>query len=414
MTALATSLAESAATEQMGDRDLIFVSLEPWDAVWRRNQFLCAELARRRPERQILFVEPPVDVSAAIRRRQPKELLGAGQRSVPGFDNITVTRPRKWLPNKTAATRQCNAARFRRHVYRAAHRLGFYRGGRHPLLWLNPYDAVHMIGRMHEAGVIYDITDDWTCFGEDGPLRRRIAAMDQRMSEQADAIIVCSNGLQQNKAAYQNKLHLIQNGVDCEHYARVWEQAPSASPGDGRRWDTPVLGYTGTVHADRLDVDLLMQLARRMERGTIVLIGPNHLSQPQQQRLEDTGRVVFAGVVPYHDLPDWMSQFDVCIVPHRVTPFTESLNPIKLWEYLASGKPIVATPVAGFRDYADHVRLASDPSSFLSEVRAALWADPAAARERQALAQQHSWHKRVDAVEAVLNQVISGERCADR
>jgi glycosyltransferase involved in cell wall biosynthesis len=98
-----------------------------------------------------------------------------------------------------------------------------------------------------------------------------------------------------------------------------------------------------------------------------------------------------------------MRAFDVCIVPHRVTPFTESLNPIKLWEYLAAGKPIVSTDVAGFRDYPQFVRIASDAPSFLQAVQAALTEDPSLPQARRAEAQHHSWNSRLDAVEQVIS-----------
>jgi teichuronic acid biosynthesis glycosyltransferase TuaH len=388
----------------MCPESLIFVSLEVWDDIWRRNQFVCAELARRNPAMSILFVEPAVDISAAVRRRCLHELTGGGTRRLDTLPNVTITRAHKWLPNSVGAARRANEAVVRRHVRAAAQRLGLYAGGRKPMLWLNPYYAEHMIGRLGEAATIYDITDDWTQFGDEGSTRRRIVEQDRRLSERADAIIVCSEALHASKAEYADKLHLIGNGVDCEHYADV-RNCDSPLPALVRSWRRPVLGYTGTLHRDRLDVTLLVEIARRMREGTVVLIGPCHLNGDERRRLEATGRVVLAGPIPYAKLPEAMRGFDVCIVPHRVTPFTESLNPIKLWEYLAAGKPIVSTPVAGFRDYPQHVRLAGDADAFLCAATDALSENGTAALRRQQLAGHHSWVQRVAAVERVIAQV---------
>jgi len=88
--------------------------------------------------------------------------------------------------------------------------------------------------------------------------------------------------------------------------------------------------------------------------------------------------------------------------PHRMTAFTESLNPIKLWEYLAAGKPIVSTPVAGFRDYPQWVRLASDSNAFTAAVREALSEDRATQLQRRQQVADHSWQSRVDAIEQVI------------
>lgn len=104
------------------------------------------------------------------------------------------------------------------------------------------------------------------------------------------------------------------------------------------------------------------------------------------------------GAVPYARIPEAMAQFDVCIVPHVETVFTESLNPIKLWEYLAAGKPIVSTNIAGFRDYACFCRIASGSKAFVAACRAALDESDDRSSERIAEARLHTWDARVDAL----------------
>jgi glycosyltransferase involved in cell wall biosynthesis len=169
-----------------------------------------------------------------------------------------------------------------------------------------------------------------------------------------------------------------------------------------------VFGYIGTIHPDRVDVELVEAIGRQLTAGSIVLIGPNMLSRGDSARLVAAGSVILAGQAPYSRLPQLMRAFDVSITPHRMTPFTESLNPIKLWEYLAAGKPIVATDIAGFRDYPKHVRLASNAASFHLAMLEAL-GEPAADREaRRNAAAGHSWNTRVDDIVAVINSVAHG------
>ena len=102
---------------------LIFVSLESWDDIWRRNQFVCAELARRYPDMRILFVCPPRDVSNAIRTRRLGSLRGPNNWHPEGFPNITVTRPLKLLPSTLAIGRWVNDLMTRWYIRRAALRL---------------------------------------------------------------------------------------------------------------------------------------------------------------------------------------------------------------------------------------------------------------------------------------------------
>ncbi len=385
-------------------RDLIFVSMENWDEVWRRNQFLCAGLARRFPGYKILFVGLPRDVTNGLRRgRLPS--LGADDEAVSTLPNITLTRPLKLLPNTLAAGRRLNEALFRGHVRRAARRLGL----QSPLLWLNPHSAVHLAGRMGERAVVYDITDDWTTLTQSPALTRLTVAQDAALCRRADAVVVCSERLFEMKRGLAHNLHLIPNGVDADHYRRVLDgTGPPPAPADG--WPRPVLGYTGSIHPDRVDVPLVESLARRFPQGTVALVGPNMLPDADRRLLQSCANVVLLGPVPYARVPDIMRAFDVCITPHRVSAFTESLNPIKLWEYLAAGKPIVATDVAGFRDYPQFVRIAEGADGFARAVEDALQEAPALGEARRAEARRHSWEARLDHALRVLDALPAGVR----
>ncbi len=377
--------------------DIIFVSLENWDEVWRRNQFLCAAYARRHPEAKILFVGLPRDLSGLARRGRFAEMRGAADWSPTGLPNITVTVPPKLLPNTLAAGRRFNEALMRSHIQHTARQLGL----RLPLLWLNPHSAVHLAGRLGESAVVYDITDDWISLTQAPWLVELIRAQDAALCARADAVIVCSEKLYEMKRDLARRLVLIPNGVEAEHYVSVLDNSLPL-PEDAARWPRPVFGYTGTLHPDRVDVPLIEAFARGLGAGTVALIGPNHLTPENLARLGRVSNVAVLGPQPYESLPDYMRAFDVCITPHRVTPFTESLNPIKLWEYLAAGKPIVSTNVAGFRDYPQFVRVAADADDFARQCAAALGEAPEVAAARQAEAGRHSWDARLDAVEEVL------------
>jgi teichuronic acid biosynthesis glycosyltransferase TuaH len=170
-----------------------------------------------------------------------------------------------------------------------------------------------------------------------------------------------------------------------------------------QNWAKPVFGYTGTIHGDRVDVNLIAAVAQIYPSATIAMVGPNLLEQTDQQALDQFSNVVFTGSQPYLDLPNIMRAFDVCMVPHLVTPFTESLNPIKLWEYLAAGKPIVSTNVAGFRDFPELLFVAQTHADFKENLSAALSADKSAVNDRQDVAKLHSWDSRLHLVMRVLN-----------
>lgn len=377
--------------------DVIFVSLEPWDEIWRRNQFLCAGLARRYPGIKILFVGPARDVSYHVRTGQLDGLRGPSNWPVPEIPNIRVIRPLKLAPTSFTAGQCINEAMARFGIRRAAAAMGM----ESPLLWLNPHSALHLVGRIPTSGVIYDITDDWTQLKQTARATNLVIAQDAELCKRADAVIVCSQRLYNLKKDLTQKLHLIPNGVDAGHYRKVLD-GTEPLPAETLTWAKPVIGYTGTIHAERVDVKLVELVARRFPHATVALIGPNLLETNERERLTRCGNVRITGPVPYTDVPTYMRAFDVCMTPHLRTPFTESLNPIKLWEYLAGGKPIVSTDVAGFRDYPDLVYLATDAESFCAAMDIALAELPGREEARREEAQRHSWDRRLDDLERVV------------
>jgi glycosyltransferase involved in cell wall biosynthesis len=389
--------------------DLVFVSLEDWDEIWRRNQFVCAELARRHPRMRILFLGVQRNVWQHIKRGQWRELLEDPLWQVPDLPNIYITRPLRIAPERFWWGRKFNEVLTYLHLRRAVRRCAIGRF----VLWLNPHYAVHLVGRLGEAAVLYDVTDDWTSLTQEKSLAKLVVEQDRRLCNLADAVVVCSSRLYSMKASMAKQLWLIPNGVDAEHYRKVLD-GDASPPAVTSQWTSPVLGYTGTIHPDRVDVAFVAALAAEFSHGTIVLVGPDMLNPPDRELLQRHPNVILTGPVPYAQIPSCMRAFDVCIVPHRMTAFTESLNPIKLWEYLAAGKPIVSTNIAGFRDYPELVRIAENVNAFADEVRAALKEGLELPQRRRAEARQNSWTSRVDMIEEVIQSCLQGLEAVGR
>ena len=385
--------------------DMIFVSLENWDEVWRRNQFFCANLVRRFPEMKLLFVALPFDVSHELRHGRVRKLWRPMEWGVPGYPNIAVIHPLKLLPNSLTICRKANEWSARVHIRAAARRLGI----RKPILWLNPHGAMHMAGRMSEKCVIYDITDDWT-LQQTLPTRERSLTekQDRALCRRADMVVVCSEALLRSRKPLCKRIALIKNGVDVKHYESV-RTAPAS-----RAWASPVFGYTGTLHSERTDARLLIALAKAYPEGSVVLVGPDHLTDTDRQHIRKERNVHATGPVPYARIPEVMAQFDVCIVPHLETAFIDSLNPIKLWEYLAAGKPIVSTNIAGFREYGHLCRIASGPDAFVTACGEVLVEDNALVDARISEASRHTWDARVDELLSIMGEAnLIPERAAE-
>lgn len=367
--------------------DLIFLSLEQWDDIWRRNQFLASRWARRFPSNKVLFVGPWKRATRGTSVFQP----------LADAPNLSAMALPKLAPNSVPVGRRLNQA----NAVRAVRSVARQQGLEHPLLWVNPVDCGFFIERLGERGVVYDITDDWELVGNDASAQSRIRKLDRELCRRAELTVVCSPALYESRKPVTRRCFLLQNGVDFEHYIPAQSVAPAP-------WPRPVLGFTGSIHPNRIDLELLSRLSREFAEGTIWMIGPVFWPDDGWKRfLDEHPNIQSPGARPWALLPELMAGFDICIVPHLRDEFTDSLNPLKLWEYLACGKPIVSTPVAGFRDFSQHVRLAATSEEFAVRCHAALEENgtpegEAKARARREEARKHSWDSRFEALLAEL------------
>lgn len=332
--------------------ELVVLSLERWDDVWRRNQYLVDGLLRADPELRVLFVEPPDDPVHDMRSGRRPE---TGSRLTQIGDRLWRFRPVKWLPRRLDAQADARMARAAR---RAAVRLGFIA----PMLWINDPAATDLA---EQTGwpVLYDMTDDWLAADRAPAERERITRGETWLLQHASAVVACSPELVRRKESQRADIALVRNGVDTARYRMPMPRPSDLPPGSYAL-------YVGTLHRDRIDVELVEQTARALDGvGRLVLVGPEAWSPTDAARVRAAGAVVL-GARARDLIPGYLQHASVLTVPHLVTEFTESLDPIKLYEYQAVGRPIVSAPVAGFRDAADvHV---AEADAYVAAVAASM------------------------------------------
>lgn len=338
-------------------RDLVVLSLEAWDDVWRRNQYLIDGLLRSDPALRVLFVEPSNDLlHSALSGRGIRP--GRGLRVADGYGGrLHLLQPDKLLPRIAGPLAD---ALLRRSARDAARRLGM----RNPVLWVNDPGWAGLAAATGWPSV-YDMTDDWLAADRPDRELRRIARNEDVLMERCAAIVVCSEGLRDTRRA-RREVELIPNAVDVDRYRR-----PSPRPDD---LPARAAVYVGTQHEDRLDVDLVLATADAAASvdGSIALVGPSALTATNTARLAAHPAVVMLGPRPFAEVPGYLQHAASLIVPHVVNEFTDSLDPIKLYEYLAVGRPIVSTPVAGFRSLTEPTVAIATAAAFPAAVSATL------------------------------------------
>ena len=340
--------------------DLVVISLEAWDEVWRRNQHMVAGLLRRDPSLRVLFVEPTTDpLHDLLRRGVPGRALGL--RDAPRIEGVDdghlwLFQGAKWLPRRFDARAD---ERMAAAVVRATSELGIQRA----CLWINDPDGVAVL-QATGWPALYDVTDDWTLASRPAAQIDRHVRAEAVLLERCREVVVCSGALRRTKGMNRT-VTLIPNAVDLDAYRLPRLRPVDLPPG-------PVALYVGTVHRDRIDLDLCAATAQALAgTGHLVLVGPAPLAAPDREQLDRAG-VVLLGARPADEVPAYLQHADVLVVPHVVTPFTDSLDPIKLYEYRAVGRPVVSTPVAGFRGHPDSRITTAEGSHFVSAVHAAV------------------------------------------
>jgi GT2 family glycosyltransferase len=189
---------------------------------------------------------------------------------------------------------------------------------------------------------------------------------------------------------------------------------PRESSEELRTIPRPRLGYVGTLHSARLDVDLLIKAASLRRQWSFVLVGPDSLSSPDRQRLLEAPNIYWLGVCPHAEIPSYIVGFDVCLLPNLVNGFTQSLDPLKLYEYLAAGRPVIATPAGIPEELAPFISICDDAEDLVRQAAGFIERDgPERADARRASVVDATWPARAQALETALGVRESAEPTAE-
>jgi len=210
-------------------------------------------------------------------------------------------------------------------------------------------------------------------------------------------MVATSDQLLSTRGAAVRSSLLLTHGVDYEHFARCSVLAPA---GGISNLPHPILGIFG-VFDNRTDGELLQRIARSFPEGTVAVIGPTDRDVRSFRMLQN---IRFLGKVDYNELPSWIAGFDVCILPYHVNELTRSINPLKLREYLATGKPVVTTPLPEAEKLAPYLTIATR-DDFSDAVRSVLTQTPRPSSAMREMLLSESWERKA---EQFLQFVLDG------
>jgi beta-glucosidase/6-phospho-beta-glucosidase/beta-galactosidase len=377
---------ENKQTDRYG---IVVFSHLRWGFVWQRPQQFLSRFAR---QHRILFIEEPFfDLAEGGAPRVDYHDV------MPRVTVVTPHVPPSWNRNPQMPE---HLRRITAEAIATANDNGEFDA---PLLWYySPMDAAWSLGHFANRGIVYDCMDELSQF-TGAP--KALVRSEARLIEHADVVFTGGFELGEKKAKQHDNVHAFGCGVEYEHFAQAG--LPGAIPPDIDFMNRPILGWFGVVD-ERVDYGMVGEIARKRPDWSLAMVGPVVKIDPNH--LPHAPNLFWLGARDYQQLPNYCRAFDVNMMCFANNAATQYINPTKGLEYMATGRPIVGTPVRDVvRQWSDIVRIASTADEFIAAAQAALEAgrDDERVRRGIELAKRSSWEATVATMQGLIREAIT-------
>jgi len=362
-----------------------------WDWVWQRPQQFLSRLSQKH---RILFIEAPYVF-------EPARIARVTLREVSDYPNIIV------LQMQMPATRWRDDGwvdKEQRRLVQSVLAGPLGRSFVSPVQWFyNPMAVTAFAGRLDERAIVYDCMDELSLFRGAPP---ELVKRERELLAVADVVFAGGPKIWKAKKQLNENCFMFGCGVDASHFGRSRDPHLS-TPADTKALPRPVFGYFGVVD-ERLDYHLLERLSDATS-GSVVMVGPSTKIDPAS--LPRRANLHWLGGRDYSDLPAYAKTFDVCLMPFAMNEATQFINPTKALEYMATGRPIVSTPVDDVvTQFGDVVTIARSASEFIEDCERLASKKSQTRIERGLnLARKNSWESIVAQLEQHVSAVLRDE-----
>ncbi len=367
--------------------DLVCFSHLRWGFVFQRPQHLMSRFATRR---RVFFVEE------AIREDRVEPALRFRICEKTKVNVVTPVIPTNASPKD--ATKMM--ARLVRELFRRKKIADHF-------AWFYTPMTLDYCGKVKAKVAVYDCMDELSLFRHAPP---QLAENEKKLFGLCDLVFTGGISLYEAKRNRHGRVYPFPSSVDCAHFAQARQLADTAS--DQRDLPRPRLGYAGVID-ERIDLDLIREVAQRRPDWQIVMIGPVVKIDPAT--LPRLDNIHWLGIKDYSELPEYFAGWDLAMMPFAMNDSTRFISPTKTPEYLAAGLPVVSTPVRDVvRQYGDIglVRIAEGTDEFLAQAEQALtfgmtmkW------RERaDEFLSMLSWDSTWESMNSLIEEVMTAKR----
>lgn len=384
------------------NQSIVCFAPDSWDSIWRNRHQIMSRLARTN---RVLYVEPqlyPVNQSLkALLRFQPPD-----RRLTPIGGGLWVYRHPRWgfmsrwsLVDKLGRQLRILA------LHRALQNLQM----QSPIMWVVDPLTGALAKQLKAGPICYHVVDNYLAAPWRSPEKQALVKKwDAYMLALADLVIVTSPALLAEKKQHNDNVHLVKNAVDYDRFVEILEQS-DAPPADVSAIPAPVIGYVGAIN-NKLDYELIDTVVRAKPDWSFMFVGPVS-KQPDQalQRFVQNPppNVYLLGRRDVAEVPRYIQACQVCLLPYRLDEYTKNIDSLKLYEYLACEKPIVATDIPATREQSQVVHIAKNAPDFIKKLEQALTPLSSPQRaERKSIALQNTWDQRVEQISSLLRDIL--------
>jgi len=366
-----------AHTEELANLDLVVFSHLRWEFVTQRPQHLVNRIG---PGRKVLFVEEPIP-------SEPGDT--SSYKLIKASKNITILQPKIKANNWTFELVPV--------VQEYLNKNGF----NNCIFWFYSADFLPVLALDHEI-TVYDCMDELSAF-KGAP--KALIEKEKYLLKNSDIVFTGGKSLYESKSKLSDNVHCFPSSVDKKHFESALKKK-GLPPHDIRHLKKPIVGYYGVID-ERIDMPLIQQMANEAPEVDFVMIGP--VVKISEDEIARANNIHYLGGKKYEDLPMYLREFDVAMMPFALNESTKFISPTKTLEYMAANKPIISTAIYDVvRDYSNVVKIVNDSASFVKEINYYLSENKSQKAQREkmqkAIIEKTSWDNTAQSMKKLIAQ----------
>lgn len=391
--------------------DIVAFLSNDWSQFFRRYLFL--SMAKANIDCKILFIQRPICffTTPFLNRRKIINYLIKKEKLIKLSSNLFIYQPIVFLHDHLAPhvpiAVKLNKKLLSYQISKKIDELGLRKDNL--VSWISDPIQEEYLGLVDEKMRIYDCFDDYFASAGNSFFRsiNQLILRENRILRKVDIVFTVSKELYEKKSKFNKNTYVMPNAVDVELFGKASDQS-TPIPSSLSNISHPIIGMIGNLN-QRIDFELIMHIAFAHPEWSIVIVGNwrgadrDFINSDLIKRLKKITNVHWMGHQPLEILPNYLRAFDVCLIPYVPNdPFNISCSPLKLYEYLATGKPIVSTNLPSVYEYSEVIRVGRNHEEFEKEIMLALEEKDELQERRIELANNNSWNNRAKEIFSII------------